>query len=135
MNATLFITLGCLTLTTLPAPVGRSSAVALEAEAVVGTTCLFAGVEAKLPQTGIAGSAEWSLVASNRTLCQGTAEAAAAGPNEGPQATIVLTAPPLRPGVVLPAELQIDTTDAGQTKRQTRPVTIFSPEAFSTCRR
>lgn len=98
---------------------------------VDSTSCIFAGKESRLAYVGASVPVAWRLSAANRTIRQGTAEPAAAKPGEVTKLTIVLSAPGLRPGVTLPAELLLTWQANGRERQQIQPVTMFSPDALS----
>ena len=77
----------------------------------------------------------WALDANGRTLARGNGKptpiVGTDGSTNGSIMSAAIQLPTLNEGVTLAAELQISWTEGGQTYRDTRPITIYSDDPFS----
>ncbi len=100
-------------------------------------SCVFAGQEASfayVPTDMREGNwqVEWSLITEHRTLRRGTSNAMTAPDMDVPRYLTKIPMPPLRDGVVLTVQLQMQWSAEGRAYQHARPLHIFSRNPFST---
>lgn len=94
--------------------------------------CFFADDKVALLYSAPVGPwhVDWSLMVGNRTVRKGSSQARL--PADGQQYLVEISTPPLRPGIVLPVNLQMTWISGNRNNQQSRPLTIFSRDPFTT---
>ncbi len=105
-------------------------------------SCVFAGCDASFPYASATISRDeqgrspwrvhWTLVAKRRILARGSSKTIFSGDHDAPLYVVSIPMPPLRESVVMAIALQMTWTAGGRTYQHRRPLTIYSPDPFTT---